>query len=166
MKRFRKCSEPRVAGTSKYWFFMGAMMSAPTLMAWLPRSQETVSRNSNWSVCWNLGRKSGEPILPRPGPWKYPSMVIPGIPPATVGSVIDPGIVAEGGGCWPNGSCTASDFDCVQEKRSSLTMVGEKMRVQPATTLLVLIFWLPKAEVLVPSMTPVNSPGMSRCRLE
>src|SRR2546425_1219189 len=53
--------------------------------------------NSNWFVCWNLGRKSGDPIRPRPDPPKYPSMVIPGRPPATTGLVTDPGMVAAAG---------------------------------------------------------------------
>ena len=36
-------------------------MSAPNFSAWLPRSHDSVSMNSNWFVCWNFGRKSGEP---------------------------------------------------------------------------------------------------------
>jgi hypothetical protein len=43
-----------------YWFFM-KMMSAPTFRAWLPLSQESESSSSYWFVCWNFGRKSGEP---------------------------------------------------------------------------------------------------------
>ena len=53
-----------------YSFFIGAMMSAPNLNAWLPRSHDSVSMNSNWLVCWNFGRKSGEPMRPRPEPPK------------------------------------------------------------------------------------------------
>ena len=33
---------PRVEGMSRYSFFIGAMMSAPNLTWWLPRSQDSV----------------------------------------------------------------------------------------------------------------------------
>ena len=70
VKLFRKRMDPRVAGTSRYSFFMGAITLIPNFRAWLPRSQERVLMNSNWSVRWNLGRKSGEPMRPRPEPPK------------------------------------------------------------------------------------------------
>jgi len=66
----RKRRDPRVAGTSMNWFCIGAMMSAPTLMAWSPLSHDSESMNSNWLVCWNFGRKSGEPMRPSPEPPK------------------------------------------------------------------------------------------------
>ena len=62
----RKRSVPRVDGTSRYSFFIGVMMSTPNLNWWFPFSQERVSRYSNWFVCWNFGRKSGEPMLVPP----------------------------------------------------------------------------------------------------
>jgi hypothetical protein len=43
---------------------MGAMMLMPPLKAWLPLSHDRLSMNSNCSVCWNFGRKSGEPMRP------------------------------------------------------------------------------------------------------
>src|SRR6476661_10922389 len=116
-----KVIAPRVAGTSRYSFFIGAMTSAPNLIAWLPRSHDTVSMNSNWLVCWNLGRKSGEPMRPRPDPPKKVSMVMPGRPPATIGLVTDPGIAVPLGALKPNDCCTASDVACDHEKRNSLT---------------------------------------------
>ena len=80
--------------------------------------------------------------------------------------MIEPGIVAAGGGACPNGCCTASEIACDQEKRNSLTTVDEKMCVQPPTNALVLIVWLPKAEVPVPSTTPPKAPGICRVRFE
>ena len=77
-----------------------------------------------------------------------------------------PWMVAAAGGCCPKGSCTASDLAPIQEKRNSFTTVGEKMRVQPITSPLVLIFWSPKAEVPVPSSTPPKAPGTKRWRFE
>lgn len=53
-----------------YSLFMGAITSRPNLKAWLPRSQDSVLMYSNWFVRWNLGRKSGEPMRPSPGPPK------------------------------------------------------------------------------------------------
>ena len=91
---------------------------------------------------------------------------MPAMPPATIGSVIEPGIVAAGGGAWPYGCCTASETARDQEKRNSFTSVGEKMCVQPPTKALVLIVWLPKAEVPVPSITPPKAPGIWRVRFE
>ena len=147
------------------WFFM-MMKSPPILKAWWPFSQESESMSSSWFVCWNFGRKSGEPSRPRPDPPKNPSMVIPGRPPATMGSVMELRTSAAPDGCWPNGCWCASEVACCQLKRSSLTTVGLKMRVQPATTPLVLIVWSPKADVPVPSRMPPNAPGMLRCRFE
>jgi len=69
-------------------------------------------------------------------------------------------------GCSPKGCCRASDVDCCQLKRSSLTTVGLKMRVHPATTPLVLMVWSPNADVPVPSRMPPNAPGMFRLRFE
>src|SRR5437773_2289313 len=102
--------------------------------------------NSNWFVCWNLGRKSGEPIRPRPDPPKKLSMLMPGRPPATIGFVTDPGIVAFVGGVRPNACCTASDLDRDHEMRNSLTIAELMTRVQPPTRALVLIVWLPNAD--------------------
>src|SRR4029079_4942454 len=161
-----KVIAPRVAGTSRYSFFIGAMTSAPNLIAWLPRSHDTVSMNSSWLVCWNLGRKSGEPRRPRPDPPKSPVTERPGKPPATVGSVIMPGICADVGGASPNAWCTASDTDCDHENRASFTVRDDSTRVHPPTTALVLIFWLPNADVPVPSITPPNAPGIWRSRFE
>src|SRR5215470_12996572 len=115
--------------------------------------------NSNWLVCWNFGRKSGEPMRPSPGPPKNPSIEIPGRPPATVGFVIEPGIVAASGGARPKGCCNASDFACDQDTRNSLTIEGDRIRVQPPTNACDLMVWLPKAEVPVPSNRPPNAPG-------
>ena len=91
---------------------------------------------------------------------------MPGRPPATIGLVTDPGIVAAAGGCRPNDCCTASDVDCDHEKRNSLTIADEITRVQPPTSALVLIVWLPNADVPVPSTTPPNAPGIWRVRFE
>src|SRR6478736_5354064 len=136
------------------------MMSAPPLNVWLPRSHDTVSRYSTWFVCWNFGRKSGEPMRPSPDPPKKPSMLMPCRPPATVGSVTEPGIVAAAGGKTPYGCCTASDVACDHEMRASFTMLDEITRVQPPTNALVLIVWFPNADVPVPSTTPPKAPGM------
>ena len=70
VKRLRKRSEPRTAGTSMYSFFMGAITSAPNLNEWSPRSQDSVFSTSSWLVRWNFGRKSGEPMRPSPAPPK------------------------------------------------------------------------------------------------
>ena len=48
-----------MAGTSMYWFFIGAMMSAPNLNAWLPRSHDSVSRYSNWFGVLELRQEVG-----------------------------------------------------------------------------------------------------------
>src|SRR5262249_40830494 len=100
---------------------------------------DTESMNSNWLVCWNLGRKSGEPIRPRPDPPKYPSMVVPASPPATSGFVTEPGITALAGGATPKGCWTASDVDCDQDTRTSFTIDFDITRVHPPTNALVLI---------------------------
>ena len=93
--------------------------------------------NSNWFVCWNFGRKSGEPRRPRPEPPKKPSMVMPGKPPATSGSVIMPGIWALAGGVSPNAWCTASARERDHDTRASFTIVDDNTRVQPPTNALV-----------------------------
>ena len=93
-------------------------------------------------------------------------MVMPVMPPAMRGSVGTPPTAAPAGGCWPNGSCTASDFAWAQDTRSSLTIVGERMRVQPPTRPFDFMTWSPKAEVPVPSTTPPKAPGMKRVRFE
>src|SRR6266508_4242982 len=130
VKRFRKRIEPRVAGTSRYEFFIGARMSAPSLSAWLPRNRDRVSRYSNWFVCWNLGRKSGEPMLVPP---KYPSIEVRTTPPAKVGSWATPLIWAAVGGSCPKGSCSPSESPPLQEKRNSFTREELMIFVQPAT---------------------------------
>src|SRR5712691_3959582 len=122
-----------------YSFCIGQMMSAPAFSAWLPRSHDRLSRNSNWFVCWNFGRKSGDPIRPRPEPPKKPSIVTPGSPPATIGLVIDPGIVAAAGGVRPNACCTASEVERDHEMRNSFTLLDAITRVQPPTNAFVLI---------------------------
>ena len=91
---------------------------------------------------------------------------MPGKPPATIGLVIMPGICAAVGGVRPNDCCTASETERDHENRASFTMRDDSTRVQPPTTALVLIFWLPKAEVPVPSITPPKAPGISRSRFE
>ena len=50
--------------------------------------------------------------------------------------------------------------------RNSLTIADESTRVQPPTVALVLIVWLPNADVPVPSTTPPNAPGICRVRFE
>src|SRR5258706_8941273 len=119
-----------------------------------------------WLVVGTCGGKPGAPTGPAPAPPKYPSIVMPGRPPATIGLVIAPGIDAPAGGVSPNDCCTASEVDCDHEMRNSLTIADEITRVQPPTTALVLIVWLPKADVPVPSMTPPNAPGICRLRFE
>ena len=52
-------------------------------------------------------------------------MVMPGRPPATIGLVTEPGIVAPAGGVRPNDCCTASDVDCDHEMRDSFTIVDD-----------------------------------------
>ena len=53
-----------------YSFFIGASTLIPNLSWWAPVSHESVFRNSHWLVCWNFGRKSGEPMRPSPPPPK------------------------------------------------------------------------------------------------
>ena len=77
-----------------------------------------------------------------------------------------PGMTAAPVTGWPKGCWTASEVACCQLRRSSLTIVGLKMRVQPSITLLLLIVWLPKADVPVPSRMPPKAPGMLRWRFE
>ena len=123
--------------------------------------------NSNWLVCWNFGRKSGEPMRPRPEPPKYAvDRDAREVRRRPIGSVIEPGIVAAAGGARPNAWCTASDVDCDQEMRNSLTIAELRIRVQPPTIALVLMVWLPNADVPVPSTTPPNAPGIWRVRFE
>ena len=90
--------------------------------------------NSNWFVCWNFGRKSGEPMRPRPEPPKKPSMVMPGE------AARDDRVVDRRPGWSPRAAAAGrraaaprptSAFD--HEKRNSFTTVGREMRVQPAT---------------------------------
>ena len=49
---------------------------------------------------------------------------------------------------------------------NSFTIADDSTRVQPPTIALVLIVWLPNADVPVPSMTPPKAPGISRLRFE
>src|SRR4029079_3460154 len=149
-----------------YWFCIGMMMSAPAFSAWLPCSHDSESMNSNWLVCWNFGRKSGDPMRPRPEPPKWRSIVMPGSPPATIGLVIAPGMIAADGGVRPNDCEAAWAVDCGHEMRNSLTIDDDRTRVQPPTVALVLIVWLPKADVPVPSTTPPNAPGICLVRFE
>src|SRR5215472_17352206 len=135
----RKRTEPRVAGTSMNSLFIGIIRSMPAFSACAPRIHDTESMNSNWFVCWNFGRKSGDPMRPRPESPKYPSMVMPGSPPATVGLVTNPGIIAACGGVCPKGCCTASDVACDHENRNSFKVVDDTTRVHPPTSALVLI---------------------------
>src|SRR5689334_8572695 len=105
-------------------------------------------------------------MRPRPDPPKNVSIVIPGKPPATSGLVIDPGMTVPAGGARPNDCCRASEFARDHEKRNSLTIAEDRMCVHPPTSAWVLIVWLPKAEVPVPSITPPNAPGICRFRFE
>src|SRR3954447_10576609 len=105
-------------------------------------------------------------MRPRPEPPKYVSIDTPGRPPATVGLVTDPGMVAAAGGVSPYAWCTASEVERDHDRRNSFTLLAEITFVQPPTSALVLIVWLPKADVPVPSTTPPNAPGICRSRLE
>src|SRR3954471_21141244 len=105
-------------------------------------------------------------MRPSPEPPKKVSMVMPGRPPATIGLVTDPGIVAPVGALRPNDCCTASEVACDHEKRNSLTIADEITLVQPPTSALVLIVSLPHAGVPVPSTNPPKAPGIWRVRLE
>ena len=58
------------------------------------------------------------------------------------------------------------DVACDHEKRNSLTIADEITLVQPPTSALVLIVWLPNADVPVPSRTPPKAPGIWRVRFE
>src|SRR5215472_9373954 len=106
-------------------FDIGAMMSAPTFKSCAPRIHDRLSMNSNWFVCWNFGRKSGEPRRPRPDPPNRPVIEMPGKPPATSGFVTEPGIVAAGGAASPNGCCTASDVERDHDSRNSFNIVDD-----------------------------------------
>src|SRR5215510_5626191 len=103
-------------------------------------------------------------MRPSPDPPKYVSIATPGRPPATIGLVTAPGIVADAGGVSPNDCCTASDVDRDHETRNSFTLFADITFVQPPTNALVLIVWLPNAEVPVPSTTPPKAPGIWRSR--
>src|SRR5690349_9319668 len=105
-------------------------------------------------------------MRPSPEPPKYVSIAMPGRPPATTGFVTVPGIVAADGAVRPNDCCTASEVDRDHDTRNSFTIAELMTRVQPPTTALVLIVWLPNADVPVPSTTPPKAPGISRSRFE
>src|SRR5215468_2161251 len=93
-------------------------------------------------------------------------MEMPGRPPATTGLVTKPGTMAAAGGCKPNGCCLASEVACDHEKRNSLIVDEDIIRVHPPTSAFVLFVWLPNADVPVPSRMPPNAPGICRVRFE
>ena len=163
----RNRSEPRVAGTSMNSFFIGMMRSAPALTAWLPRSHDTRVDELELVRVLELRQEVGRADAAEARP-------------AEVGVDGDAGKAAgderigdrsrnrrrRRAACRPNDCCTASDVDRDHEMRNSLTIADEITRVQPPTIALVLIVWLPNAEVPVPSTTPPKAPGIWRLRFE
>ena len=163
----RKRIAPRVAGTSMYWFFIGAMMSAPNLNAWLPRSHDSVSMNSNWFGVLELRQevRRSETAEARPAE-----------------------VAVDRDAREPAGDERVGDHSGNlrrgRRRDAERLMHRVRLRARPreadfvhhrAATArassrrrrrCVLIFWLPKADVPVPSMTPPNAPGISRSRFE